>query len=1372
MTLGLNKMRTSLSYQLIATILLLVILPTLIISAISYRLASDALYNEAYDKLKSLSALKVDFLNQYNARIGLDLQVQSESSANEQLLKTLLKTHKQSTLLLSDFTKSEQWSGLFEELASDLITIQSAYNYYDILILSATGEILFSLAEEDDLGTNLFTGKYSQTLFASAARKAYRTGKQTFSDLEPYAPSGNNLTGFYVRPLLDEYGDKFGLIVFQINMEQLEKILLGESHTDHQVDSYILSNSNLKLLSTSLLNDANQVTHNTAASSDVSPVVSSDISSVVSPVVKQWITSGKKTNSKTKGQVYNGLSGDQVLGVFTPFKINDKSYTIITEVALDTVYASRDRLGYIMAVLVLLTLVIVTAIILPITHRIVRPIIALAHSASAVADGDLKHSVDIKNSNELGVLANGFNTMLRSLRTNKHQAEQDEWLQQGVSRFNDVIRGEQEIALLSTHIMDQICSYLEVPIGAFYLVEKEQIKLSGSYAFKVDKSSDSTFRIGEGMVGQAVYKKKPMLHMKVPDNYFVIRSGLGATNSKFLSIIPVLWNQKVIAVIELGSLNRFDALHEKLIQSLSVPIAVAVNSSISRDNTHELLERTQAQAEELQAREEELSESNHILEKQSDKLEKSAIELEEKNFTLQTQQEELKASNEELEVKAHELSDSSAILEEKNSDLDMARIELINKAKDLEESSRYKSEFLANMSHELRTPLNSVLILAKLLADNKNKNLDLKQIEYASTIHDSGTDLLNLINDILDLSKIEAGHMDVHLETVQLDNFLKDLERRFSPVAEKKGITFEVENSFEHESIQSDGHKLSQIVKNLLSNAIKFTRKGGLKVKISSVDKAIKANIDADQLIQISVTDSGIGIPEEKQKSIFEAFQQADGTTSRQFGGTGLGLSISRELAKLLGGEMHLHSAPGKGSTFSVLVSRNLVVNDAKNAKHSQNISQNKSITAVKNKQATDTSKAASKPAKAVVNTEEVSDDRKEIRAGDRTLLIIEDDANFSSILADVAREKGFKVLIAADGETGLYLTDFYKPSGIILDIGLPSIDGWEVMRRLKNNLDTRHIPVHFMSGKDKTLDAFRSGALGYLTKPINMEEIEQTFNKIEHFINKPVKKLLLIEDNKIQQQSIIELISADDVHIDTAATGNDAIKKMTAVDYDCIVLDLGLPDMNGASLLETIRNNSDVQETPVVIYSGQDLDREEKELLEKYANSVIIKNARSPEILLDETALFMHRVEADMPESGQQMLRMLHDTESVLTGRHILVVDDDMRNIFALTTMLRDSNMEVTSAKNGIEALEKLDKMESVDLILMDIMMPEMDGYETMENIRKQKKYDDLPILALTAKAMKGDRAKCIESGANDYLSKPIDTNKLLSMMRVWLYR
>jgi CheY-like chemotaxis protein/signal transduction histidine kinase len=824
-----------------------------------------------------------------------------------------------------------------------------------------------------------------------------------------------------------------------------------------------------------------------------------------------------------------------------------------------------------------------------------------------------------------------------------------------------------------------------------------------------------------------------------------------------------------------------------------------------------LTQELQSQSQELQQQQNELKRSNTELEAQAKTLRQS-------EELLKEQQEELQQVNEELEEKASLLAEQNQKVEQKNREVEGARLALEEKAEQLALSSKYKSEFLANMSHELRTPLNSLLILAKLLSDNKEKNLSPKQVEFAQTIHSSGTDLLNLINDILDLSKVEAGKMEVNALDVPIPEIESFTRRSFEQVGQQKGLTFTVDVQPETpHAIYTDGQRLQQVLKNLLSNAFKFTEQGGVTLTIRRAEKgkrfASRILDQADTVIAFSVHDTGIGIPKDKQQLIFEAFQQADGTTSRKFGGTGLGLSISREIARLLGGEIRVESTPGRGSTFTLFLPSRYVEPEApKGGDDSSSRRRDRGDSwgsdggssrgrpsgprgAVTTSPAPQRSTAeaggwassggglATAPASeddhdvvmsrdSLPKPDGFDDDREAIAPGDRVLLIVENDVNFSKILLEMAREKGFKGLCALDGDAGLKLAHAFEPDAITLDIDMPGMDGWAVLDRLKHHPQTRHIPVHIITGIRERQQGLKSGALAYLEKPVTKEALDDSFARIANFIDTSVKRLLVVEDDETQRQSMIELIQHEDVDITAVATAEEALRELATGRFDCMVLDLGLKDMNGFELLETVKANPKMWELPIIIYTGKDLSQAEETKLRKFAETIIVKDVKSPERLLDETALFLHRVEAKLPEQKRRMLERLHNADAVFAGKRVLVVDDDVRNIFSLTSMLEDHGMQVSFAENGKDALNMLRERQDFDLVLMDVMMPEMDGYDTTRAVREIPALKSLPIIALTAKAMKGDREKCIAAGASDYITKPVDTEQLLSLMRVWLYR
>ncbi|MCW8994288.1 MAG: response regulator, partial [Psychromonas sp.] len=775
----------------------------------------------------------------------------------------------------------------------------------------------------------------------------------------------------------------------------------------------------------------------------------------------------------------------------------------------------------------------------------------------------------------------------------------------------------------------------------------------------------------------------------------------------------------------------------------------------------------------LQVQQEELRVTNEELEEQTKVLKESEIEL-------QAQQEELRVINEELEERTKSLEEQKLGMQEKNDELHIAQQIVEEKAKELEIASKYKSEFLANMSHELRTPLNSILILSQLFANNKDGNLTDKQIESAQAINSSGSDLLSLINEILDLSKVEAGKIELQIENVSFKSIEEDLSRLYQDIASEKQLDFQIIKAGNlPDALQTDSQRLQQILRNLLTNAFKFTHDGAvtLNMCLPSPEIALRMAKPREALVAFHVKDDGIGIKQQQQTAIFQAFQQADGSTSRKYGGTGLGLSISKELTHLMGGVILLKSEEGQGSTFTVVLplefsAKKEIADRQEEVPLLENsLMPAKAATEMTVEEKPKLSSNKPQPVLEVKSESYVADDRQNIVAEDKVLLIIEDDRAFAGVMRDFGRERGFKCIVAETGESGLHFADYYKPSAIILDIGLPGIDGWTVMERLKETPELRHIPVHFMSANDASLDALRMGAIGYLTKPVDMKKLDNAFAHIEDIISKPVKRLLVVEDDEIQRESIKQLIGDDDIHILAVSTGKEALQELESERYDCMVLDLGLDDMTGFELLEQIRRSETAARVPIIVYTGRELSSEEDSELNKYAESIIIKGVKSPERLLDESALFLHRVEANLPAQQRGILKAVHKKESVLTAKKVLLVDDDMRNVFALSSILEDKGMEIIIARDGIESLEKLKEEPDVDIVLMDIMMPRMDGFEAMQEIRKQKAYSKLPLIALTAKAMKGDRSKCIEAGASDYLAKPVDTDKLLSMLRVWLY-
>ncbi|MDR6112670.1 CheY-like chemotaxis protein [Paenibacillus sp. SORGH_AS338] len=869
----------------------------------------------------------------------------------------------------------------------------------------------------------------------------------------------------------------------------------------------------------------------------------------------------------------------------------------------------------------------------------------------------------------------------------------------------------------------------------------------------------------------------------VPDNYVSVHSATGQNPPQSIMIYPILFDDELLGVIELASLGTFTELQKQLLALLCHNLGVILNNINRRLHIEELLRESQAMTEELQSQSEELQMQQEELKRTNENLEEQTEELKRSEDLLQRQQEELEHFNTELIAKTRELQEQVQQVEEQNQEIEQSRHRLEQQAQQLSISSKYKSEFLANMSHELRTPLNSLLILSQLLTENKGGNLTEKQVEYASTIYMSGADLLKMIDEILDLSKVDAGKMDINLEAVPMKAIETFVNMNFAPVAIQKGIDLNINiDDNVPEAVVTDDHRVKQVLRNMLSNAFKFTDKGHIDVniKIPAAEQVPSYLNRKHDYIAITVKDSGIGIPADKQDIIFEAFQQVDGTTSRKYGGTGLGLSISRELSRLLGGGIGLESEENKGSAFTLYLPRQDALTDEQvtQAEESDTNTANRDVytPADFTEQLLRNSPGSLTPNKNSMNEEQMiipqplADDRDRLSKNDKVILIIEDDVNFAKILLEMARGRGFKALVAMQGDTGMHMAKTYIPDAIILDIQLPIMDGWSILSELKSNAHTRHIPVHVISVVDDVKQGLMMGAIAYLKKPSSKESLEQAFSHLESYTDQSLKQLLIVEDDENQRKSIIELIGHDDVAITAVSTGVEALNELRSKRYDCMVLDLMLTDMTGFELLDRIRDDQQLSDLPIIIYTGKELDNKEETQLRKYAESIIIKDVKSPERLLDETTLFLHRVEADLPEDKRRILQKLHNKETLFEGKRILLVDDDVRNVFALSSVLEGYRMDVTFAENGREAIELL-QQDDFDLVLMDMMMPEMDGYEAMRIIRQIPAYEKLPIIALTAKAMKDDRAKCIEAGASDYVKKPIQTDQLLSLMRVWLY-
>jgi CheY-like chemotaxis protein/signal transduction histidine kinase len=974
------------------------------------------------------------------------------------------------------------------------------------------------------------------------------------------------------------------------------------------------------------------------------------------------------------------------------------------------------------------------------------------------------------------------------------EKERQYWLKAEFARLTELSLGMTDLQKLVKMLISEISKLIEVGQGVFYVKETGKNSkhfgdfiLLGSYAYTERKNTSDRFRLGEGLIGQCALEKKPILLTQVPNEYIQISSGLGEGNPLTIFVMPIIFEEEVVAVIELASFKAFTRTQQNLLELLATPLGVIINSAASRQRTEEsllesqlLAEKALLLAEEAQIRQEELKASNEELEEQTHMLKLSQEKL-------KLQSEELQVINDEMEVKTQRLEMQTIDIVKQNEMIQLSKDDLEVKANELELASNYKSEFLANMSHELRTPLNSLLILAKLLSNNMEGNLTRDQIESAQIIYSGGLNLLTLINDILDLSKVEAGKLNVVPDEVKLTSIIHNLKYQFNVIAQEKGLQFElqIEEGIPWTLI-TDGLRTEQILKNFLSNAFKFTSVGTVSLRICRPQADvvfINNTLTASNTVAFIVSDSGIGILPNKQKAIFESFQQADGSTSRKYGGTGLGLTISRELAKLLGGEIHLVSQEDVGSTFTLILPLDMEnvfsTGDPTNGMaSSKDIVSSASKTAARQLSEEDAEHAllaATLESSMIPQSIKffIADDRDDIQPqkNEKVILIVEDDKSLAKTLLDLSKSKGFKCIAAEDGFSGLQLIKKYMPSAILLDLGLPDINGLKMLDLLKHDNETRHIPVHIITGKEARQASIEKGAVGFLSKPISIEDLDSVYNKIETIMQDRMQQVLVIEDDVHNQKAIFEMLKHKKIEIHSVNTGLEGLERLRSQDYDCIILDLKLPDMTGFDLLARLAEIKKTHVPPIIINTGKELTQAEYKELHQFTKNIVIKGTHSPERLLEEVSLFLHSANKSLPLEQRQRVRMLYDADETLKGRKILLVDDDLRNTFALSKVLQQYEMDVIMADNGKLALEMLDQVAGIELVIMDIMMPVMDGYEAMRRIRGNPLFNKLPIIALTANAMVGDRDKCIEAGANDYLTKPVDTDNLLSLIRVWLF-
>ncbi|MDO6435363.1 response regulator [Flavitalea sp. BT771] len=973
-------------------------------------------------------------------------------------------------------------------------------------------------------------------------------------------------------------------------------------------------------------------------------------------------------------------------------------------------------------------------------EEIGRRIGIISGIADRISDGDYQVRVSDEQKDNLGGLSVSLNKMAESLEYSFRQLSDNEWHQAGVARLNEILIGESDMKTLATNIVNFITEYTHSRIGAVYIMDtsSRMLVLQSTYALSPD-SKRRTIAPGEGLVGQVAQDGKRMLVKDIPPGEWVVSFAAGSIRPRTMVAFPFFHEKKILGVIELGSLEYYTERELGFFSSIGENIGSAVSSIETRLKLQELLEETQAQSEELQAQHVEMENMNLELEVQAEKL--------------QVSEEELKVQQEELQQTNQELEERSRSLEEKNQLILIRNLDIQKKVEELAQTTKYKSEFMANMSHELRTPLNSILLLSRLLAENGGKNLSSEQIEYAQVIQHSGQGLLELIDEILDLSRIESGKLQLEHTLVSVEEIVNDMRMLFVPLAKDKNLELSfVIDPETPAQIETDKMRLEQILKNLLSNAFKFTAKGSITLSIAPSAR--------QHFIDLSVRDSGIGIPKEKHELIFEAFQQADGSTRRKYGGTGLGLSISRELAKLLGGDIVLDSKPDAGAAFKVSIPQFKM--EATKEAPAPVLSKMSSVTLGENT-----------PVFTLTDIPpDIPDDRDHLTPMDRPLLIVEDDAYFARALLEFGRKKGHKGIISVRGDTVVSLAKTYNPMGILLDIQLPVRNGWEVMDDLKKDPKTRHIPVHIISSFEVKNESLIKGAIDFISKPMAFEKMDAVFERIEYVLNRSSRKVLIIEDNTRHAEALSYFLGTHDVRSEIAHTIAESITMLEKEAVHCVILSREAADEADRESLDTIRKHPGLENIPIIVLTGKTISKGEEVRLRQYADSIVVKTAHSYQRILDEVSLFLHLVDGEQETSPSNVLGKLGALDEVLKNKTVLIADDDVRNIFSLTKALETHKMRVLSAMDGKEALAIAEEgTSSVDIVLMDMMMPEMDGFEAIARIRKHPRLKHIPIIAVTAKAMAGDREKCIQAGASDYISKPVDIDQLMSLLRIWLY-
>ena len=1345
----------SMKFKLTLFFMAVGLLPMLLVALLAVDQHDTMLSGTAFKHLESVREIKKNRVEDYFDAKWRELAIVSEIVRHAAAVKQREGV-------------SDNWINPIEPL---LKVYTRQFGFHDLFLIKADGTLFSTVEHEADDGSNLLHGAYAGTHFGLLFQKVLKTKRPAITDFAPYAPSHDRPSAFLAQPILHN-GEVERVMALQLTLEDINAIMEQRDGLGETGETFLVGQ------------EGEHITYRNDA-----PVFDKHFGERADPVIGQAVSEKmartftvQLSNDYGHGGARIGYEHEDLVSL-APIDLPGLNWSIVAMMSHEEVDKPLHALLVIIVVAFVVLSFVVFFLAWVITRSILQPITGLMHASVQVGEGAWTVRAEAKGSDEIGQLAAAFNKMAQ-------QTEERYWLQTSIAQVSGMVQRTSTPKGLAQQVVSKLSALLSGQHAVLYVLNEanNRYELLGSYGYKECKGLSLSFAEGEGLVGQCVREAQPIVMTDIPEDYVRINSGLGNAKPLTILVFPIVSHGQVLMVLEMASFTPFTPLQEALLEALAPSISLGLENQNHRLRTEALLKKTQTQADTLLLQQEELTQTNNELQRQAQDLRASEEEL-------KAQREELEVQHEQLTKTNTALRESSASLQQKQKELEVTSLELKKKADTLEKTSRYKTDFFANISHELRTPLNSLLVFARLLKDNPQNNLTEKQVDAVSVIHDSGHELLVMINDLLDLAKAESGKMDVVLGTLWTVDFADKLRRQFTPVAEEKGLTLTVTVAEDvPERVYTDESKVGQIVKNFISNACKFTDAGHVSVRFASPpsDRRLSddeqriptGDLSAEKVLSISIEDTGIGIPDVQKTAIFEQFRQADSSTSRRYGGTGLGLSIVQALTTILHGEIRLCSTEGKGSLFTLFLpdfskgDRPQGTDESKPSTMEQDSAKRVDLTVRSSAQPSseDTKMPPGKEpeggAMAMEAEETIPDDRHTITPGDRILLVIEDNLECSALVGGQIRARGFKWLATGDGRRGLALAQHHHPVGILLNLEISGMDGWEVLSRLKEDVRTRHIPVHVISGLDHNrLTPMIHGAVACWVKPMNVQNLNVALDRFESFLAQDTRQLLVVEDDIKTQKAIVELLGSTQVAITAVDSGEAALKALASARFDCMVLDLGLPDMDGIEVLEhLVADKSLLPKPPVIIYSARDLSREDYDRLRPYIQAIVIKGARSPARLLDEVALYLHSEEQKLPEPQHAMLRTLRSSLDMFHGKTMLIADDDMRSAYALSQVLESRGVQTFMASNGIKALAQLEQHPGMDSVLMDIMMPGMDGLQAIRKIREQPRFARLPIVVLSARSSIGDREAAMRVGADDFLTKPVDADRLFSILRTRL--